>query len=143
MQIAEILNRKGSFVATVAPGDPVSQVIRELTRLGIGTVVVSTDGTTIEGIASERDVIRALDEFGTAILDRPVRELMSTTIETCSAEDTVDSLVMTMTNHRIRHVPVVDGGIMVGIVSIGDVVKTRMDELERDRAALVDYIEAR
>ena len=91
----------------------------------------------------EPDIVRALDEFGAASLDLPVRDLMSTRIETCSADDTVDSLVVTMTNHRIRHVPVIDGNTIVGIVSIGDVVKHRLEDLELETNVLRDvYIAA-
>lgn len=121
----------------------VSELVGELTRRKIGAVVISSDGRTVEGIASERDVVRGLNEFGAAILNEPVRAIMTGDVHTSSPADTVDSLMATMTNHRIRHVPVVDQGVLVGIVSIGDVVKTRMEELEQDREALVNYIEAR
>jgi CBS domain-containing protein len=143
MQISELLTSKGTAIFTVRPDVEVRDVIEELSRRNIGAVVVSADGTSIDGIASERDVVRALDRHGAGILERPVREIMSSDVQVCSPKDTVDSLMSTMTNHRIRHLPVVEHGALVGIVSIGDVVKSRLGELEEDRDALVNYIGAR
>jgi CBS domain-containing protein len=143
VQISKLLGNKGVFVATIAADATVGELVSELTRRKIGAVVVSGDGRAVEGIASERDVVRALNEFGAAILEKPVRAIMTSDVHTSSPEDTVDSLMAMMTNYRIRHVPVVDHEVLVGIVSIGDVVKTRMEELEKDRDALVNYIEAR
>ncbi len=143
MQISKLLSNKGVFVATIAADATVGELVSELTRRKIGAVVVSGDGKAVEGIASERDVVRALNEFGAAILEEPVRAIMTSDVHASSPEDTVDSLMAIMTNHRIRHVPVLDHDVLVGIVSIGDVVKTRMEELEKDRDALVNYIEAR
>lgn len=143
MRVSELLATKGSEVATIKPDAPVSELVGELTRRNIGALVVSINGKTVEGIASERDIVRSLNQGGEEILERPVRELMSSEVFTCSPEDAVDSLMATMTIHHIRHLPVVDKRALVGIVSIGDVVKTRMEELEKDRDALVNYIEAR
>ena len=143
MRVSELLKTKGSSVVTLKPDALVSELVGELTRRNIGAVVVSNDGSTVKGIASERDVVRAVNQFGAAILDQPVRALMSSDVHTCSPDDAVDSLMATMTNHHIRHVPVIEHGVLVGIVSIGDVVKTRLEELEKDRAELVNYIEAR
>jgi CBS domain-containing protein len=143
VQISKLLSNKGVFVATIAADATVGELVSELTRRKIGAVVVSGDGRAVEGIASERDVVHALNEFGAAILEEPVRAIMTSDVHTSSPEDTVDSLMAMMTNYRIRHVPVVDHEVLVGIVSIGDVVKTRMEELEKDRDALVNYIEAR
>ena len=100
------------------------------------------DGS-IAGIISEREIVRALGRDGAAILDEPVGHFMSATVHTCAPEDEVDSLMTTMTNERVRHIPVTTKSALVGIVSIGDVVKTRMDELLQDRDALVNYINAR
>lgn len=143
MQISKLLSRKGATVVTIAPDAPIRELVGELTRRKIGALVVSSNGSTVEGIASERDVVRALNEFGATIVDEPVRTIMTSDVYTCSPEDSVDSLMALMTNHRVRHVPVADHDTLVGIVSIGDVVKTRMEELEKDRDALVNYIEAR
>ena len=143
MRISELLKVKGSTVATVAPETTVRAVVADLTERNLGALVVSSDGTTITGIVSERDVVRAIHRFGPAILDAEVRMIMSAEVRTCAPGDEVESLAKTMTEHRIRHVPVTEGGALVGIVSIGDVVKSRIDELESDRDALVNYISAR
>jgi CBS domain-containing protein len=143
MQISQLLEGKGTFVATVRPETPINEVVKELTDRGIGSLVVSPDGNTISGIVSERDVVAAISRFTAAILDEPVRTIMSTTVQTCHSDDAVDSLMAVMTDQRIRHIPVVDKGRLVGIVSIGDLVKARMDELERDRDALEHFISAR
>ena len=111
----------------------------ELSARNIGAmVVVSPDG--LLGIVSERDVVRALHELGAELLGRPVSEIMTTLVATCSPEDSVDSLSALMTTNRVRHVPVMVGGRLAGIVSIGDVVKTRMEELEREQQQLQAYI---
>jgi CBS domain-containing protein len=143
MQISQLLDRKGAFVATVRPDTPVTAVVKELTERNIGSLVVSEDGNAIVGIVSERDVVAAIGRFSAAILDEPVRTIMATTVHTCRSDDVVDSLMATMTDQRIRHIPVVDDGRLVGIVSIGDLVKARLDELERDRDALEQFITAR
>ena len=143
MQISQLLEGKGAFVATVQPDVPIIDVVKEMTERSIGSLVVSDDGDTIAGIVSERDVVAAISRFTAAILDEPVRTIMSTTVQTCRSDDSIDSLMATMTDQRIRHIPVVDDGRLVGIVSIGDLVKARMDELERDRDALEHFISAR
>jgi CBS domain-containing protein len=143
MQISQLLESKGAFVATVRPETPITAVVKEMTDKNIGSLVVSEDGNTIAGIVSERDVVAAISRFTSAILEEPVRTIMSTTVLTCRSEDVVDSLMATMTDQRVRHIPVVDDGRLVGIVSIGDLVKARMDELERDRDALEHFISAR
>jgi CBS domain-containing protein len=143
MQISQLLDGKGAFVATVRPDTSINAVIKELAERGIGSLVVSDDGNAIVGIVSERDVVAAISRFTAAILDEPVRTIMSTTVQTCRSDDSVDALMATMTDQRIRHIPVVDEGRLVGIVSIGDLVKARMDELERDRDALEHFISAR
>lgn len=141
MQIAHLLRRKGPEVATVAPGATVATALGLLAERGIGALVVSPDGQAIEGIVTERDVVRALPVRGAALLDEPVSSVMTADVRTCVPTASVHDLARTMTDHRIRHVPVVDGDRMVGIVSIGDVVKARLDELEQERAQLVDYIQ--
>jgi CBS domain-containing protein len=143
MLVSEVLDRKGRRVATITPTATVADLVAELARHQVGALVVSDDGATIEGIVSERDVVRRLSEVTGHPLGQPVRELMSTTVRTCSPDDDVASIMALMTEHRIRHVPVVDHGQLHGIVSIGDVVKSRIDELERDRSELMEYITAR
>jgi CBS domain-containing protein len=140
MRISEILRRKGGEVATIEPDAKVRRLLALLAEHNIGAVVVSTDGTTIEGIASERDVVRRLNDRGAGLLDEPVSSIMTATVRTCGPGDNVEDLRATMTEHRIRHVPVVRDGKLVGIVSIGDVVKSAIAELETEREQLVDYI---
>lgn len=143
MKIANLLKAKGGTVATIAPGAKVSEAVAELRKHRIGALVVSSDGEHIDGIVSERDIVRALaDEAGT-LLDEPVSSIMSSKVTTGSPDNEVESLMSIMTERRIRHVPVVEDGVLTGIVSIGDVVKNRIDELEKDRDELVDYINAR
>jgi CBS domain-containing protein len=143
MHISNLLSAKGSSVATISPDATVATAVEELRRLGIGALVVSTDQQHIEGIVSERDIVRALADRTYNLLEEPVSSLMSRTVTTCSPDDDIESLMSTMTDRRIRHVPVVSGGVLCGIVSIGDVVKNRIGELEKDRDELVDYINAR
>jgi CBS domain-containing protein len=140
MRISEILRSKGGTVATIEPGTKVRGLLTLLAEHNIGAVVVSTDGRTIEGIASERDVVRRLNDRGAGLLDAPVADIMTATVRTCDPGDNVEDLRATMTEHRIRHVPVVRDGELVGIVSIGDVVKSAIAELETEREQLVDYI---
>ena len=141
MHISQLLRRKGSAVATVEASASVRTALELLAEHGVGALVVSADGRTVEGIVSERDVVRALHERGAGLLAEPVSSLMTPGVHTCHPGAGVEELARTMTDHRVRHVPVVDGGVLVGIVSIGDVVKARLDELENERAQLVDYIQ--
>ena len=143
MRIDVVLQQKGQAVASIRPGASVREALAELARHGIGALVVSSDGRTPEGMVSERDVVRALDRSGATILEGPVSSIMSTDLQTCSPDDEVETLMAIMTRYRVRHVPVLRDGALAGIVSIGDVVKNRMDELEADRRALVDFIYAR
>lgn len=140
MRISEILRNKGGEVATIAPDADVRQLLVLLAEHNIGAVVVSTDGAQIEGIVSERDVVRRLNDLGADLLDAPVSSIMTTSVRTCAPTDAVDGLRATMTEHRIRHLPVVRDDTLVGIVSIGDVVKSTIAELETEREQLVDYI---
>ncbi|WP_141586157.1 CBS domain-containing protein [Actinomadura sp. WMMA1423] len=141
MRIRDILRRKGDAVATVRPDATVRQLLSVLAEHNIGASVVSPDGASIAGIVSERDVVRRLHEHGAALLDRPVSEIMTAEVRTCGPGDQVEDLRRAMTEHRFRHVPVVEDGRLVGIVSIGDVVKSAIDELESEREHLVDYIQ--
>ncbi|WP_285034175.1 CBS domain-containing protein [Mycolicibacterium sp. lyk4-40-TYG-92] len=139
MRIADVLSNKGAAVATITPETTVSQLLASLAALNIGAmVVVGADG--LAGIVSERDVVRELHKRGGGLLGQPVSEIMTTVLATCTPRDTVDHLVVLMTQNRVRHVPVIDDGRLAGIVSIGDVVKTRMEELETEQQQLQDYI---
>ena len=143
MQISTVLKSKGPSVATIGRDATVAAAVAELARHNVGALVVSSDGRAVEGIISERDVTRALDRLGGTILDKPVHMIMSSEVRTVSPDEKVESLAVMMTEYRIRHVPVLEDGALAGIVSIGDVVKSRIEELEEDREALFKYINAR
>ncbi|UGT68395.1 CBS domain-containing protein [Nocardia gipuzkoensis] len=143
MRISEILRRKGSDVATVAPDTTVRTLLATLAERNIGAVVVSPDGGTIAGIVSERDVVRSLHARGADLLDTPVSAIMTAEVRTCALDDRVDGLRRIMTDHRIRHLPVVHEGRLVGIVSIGDVVKSAISELATERQHLVEYLQGK
>ena len=139
MRIADVLRTKGGTVATITPETSVAGLLNELSLHNIGAmVVVSTDG--VVGIVSERDVVRQLHERGGDLLRLPVSEIMTTMVATCTPTDTLDDLSVLMTTKRVRHIPVVEDNRLVGIVSIGDVVKLRMEQLESEQRALQDYI---
>jgi CBS domain-containing protein len=140
MRISDVLRTKGSAVATAEPETTVTELLAALAEHNIGAmVVVATDGTVV-GIVSERDVVRRLNSQGAALLGRPVSEIMTVEVFTCDPDDSVDSLTVLMTERRIRHVPVVSSGRLAGIVSIGDVVKSRIKKLEEDQEQLQAYI---
>ena len=141
MRIAQLLAQKGDFVATVPSATAVGELIELLARHGVGAMVVSDDGRRIQGIVSERDVVRAMAARGGSMLESPVSEIMTEQVFCTTSDASVENLMRLMTEQRVRHVPVVDAEeSLVGIVSIGDVVKNRMGELEDERAALVEYI---
>ena len=141
MHVAEILRRKGHEVATVAPTDTVEAAVEALRERSIGALVVTADGKTINGILSERDIVRALGRSTRDLLGRPASDIMTADVFTCSPEDRVEHLMSLMTDKRIRHLPVEVDGALKGIVSIGDVVKSRLFELEQEARALEDYIQ--
>jgi CBS domain-containing protein len=142
MRISEILRNKGKFVATVRPDATVRALLALLSERNIGAVVVSEDdGATISGIVSERDVVRRLHDRGDPVLDDTVASIMTTDVRTCRIDDSSDDLRPIMIEYRVRHLPVVHDGRLVGIVSIGDVVKAAISELEAEREHLVSYIE--
>lgn len=140
IHIGAILDNKGSKVFTLRPDQTVQDALRELQAHGVGALVVSNSGTDIAGIISERDIVRTLAEQGADCLTSSVSEIMTTTVKTCTREDTSDLVMSMMTEGRMRHVPVVHEGAMVGVVSIGDVVKAYTDELEVTKSALEDYV---
>jgi CBS domain-containing protein len=134
-----VLKNKGGSVSTVDPDMTVSELLDGLVTRNIGAMVV-VGPLGLVGIVSERDVVRKLHEFGVELLDRPVSEIMTAQVITCTPTDSVDSLSALMTTNRVRHVPVIEGGELAGIVSIGDVVKTRMEELQTQQEQLEAYI---
>jgi CBS domain-containing protein len=140
MLIGTILRNKGSAVTTVSPEATVRELLAALAQHNIGAVVVSTDGASITGIVSERDIVRHLNDEGAAVLDAQVSSIMTSEVRTVGLSDRVDELRKIMTTHRVRHMPVVEDGRLVGIVSIGDVVKSAIEELETEKASLVDYL---
>ena len=143
MLVSNLLEGKGTTVVTTKPDATVSDVVADLVRHRIGALVVSSDGNQIDGIVSERDIVQHLSDLRTALLEEPVESIMSTTVRVCKPGDDVESIMNLMTEHRIRHVPVVEDGQLRGIISIGDVVKSRIQELEKDRNELMEYITAR
>jgi CBS domain-containing protein len=136
MNVDGILRSKGARVVTIRPDASVADLVAGLRDAGIGAMVVSADGRAVDGIVSERDVVRALAQHGGRVVDRPVSDLMTRNVVTCSPGDTVKQLMTEMTRRRIRHLPVVDNGSLVGIVSIGDVVKNRLEEMETETNVL-------
>jgi CBS domain-containing protein len=143
MKVSNLLATKGHDVATISQERSVRDAVALLKERGIGALVVTGATSPIAGMFSERDVVRALANAGEAALDQKVAELMSADVTVCSTSSELNELMTTMTERRIRHVPVVDEGRLVGLVSIGDVVKARLEELEHDKKDLLDYVSAR
>jgi CBS domain-containing protein len=140
MRISDLLRVKGTKVITVTPDTKVRGLLQVLADEKIGAVVVSADGASVDGIVSERDVVRALAQRGAAVMSEPVTEIYTAQVRTVAPETSLDDVMRLMTEHRMRHAPVVVDGALSGLVSIGDVVKIRIDELETERTALSDYI---
>jgi CBS domain-containing protein len=140
MRISDLLRVKGTEIVTVTPDTRVRRLLAVLAEHRIGAVVVSHNGTSVDGIASERDIVRALAERGAAVLSEPVTAIYTAEVRTVTPQTSLEEVMRMMTVHRVRHAPVVTDGGLAGIVSIGDVVKTRIDELETERAVLTDYI---
>ena len=143
MKVTSILKTKGSQVATVRPEATIATILRELTAKSIGTVVVSEDGVNLLGLVSERDIVQALGVYGARTLDLRASDIMVRRPVTCQPDDSVTRVMAEMTRHRVRHLPVVEGGRLHGIVSIGDVVKHRLDELETEANILREGFLAR
>ncbi len=139
MKVIEILKAKGRGVVTVRPEETIKVLSHRLRMERIGSVVVSSEGQTVDGIVSERDIVHGLAEHGAELLNKPVSELMTKSVITCTSDDTISALMKLMTHKRVRHLPVVEGKKLVGIVSIGDVVKYRLDEIELEANVMRDY----
>jgi len=144
MRINDVLKAKGSGhdqgqVVTISPDATVRDLVALLAEHNIGALVVSGDGSAVDGIVSERDVVRRLGDDD-ALLEQPVSTIMTSEVHTCAATDGLNELMQLMTEHRIRHVPVVTDGVLSGIISIGDVVKNRINELEFERDQLDHYV---
>ena len=141
MIVMHILKLKGSAaVETIAPTAPISAAAATLAEKRYGALVVSTDGSSIAGIISERDIVRALAREAGGCLTMPVSKLMTERVETCAMSDSSNSVLERMTSGRFRHMPVVEDGKMVGLLSIGDVVKARITEIEQENAAMADML---
>lgn len=142
MKIGSILSHKGEFVATISPDDSVSRLLEILAEHNIGAVVVTGDDDSVSGIVSERDVVRAGNDIGKKVLKKPVSTIMTPVIASCTVDSQVEELMVTMTEERVRHIPVMDEETnrLIGIVSIGDVVRARIDHLEDEKKNLVNYI---
>ena len=140
MRISDLLRAKGTQVVTVPPDTTVRRLLAVLAEHRIGAVVVSHDGTSVEGIASERDIVRALAKRGAAVMSEPITAIYTAEVHTVTPQTPIEDVMRMMTEHRVRHVPVVGDSGLQGIVSIGDVVKIRIGELETERTALADYI---
>jgi CBS domain-containing protein len=141
VRIANVLHAKGSVVATVPPDAPVAVMLAQMAKHHVGAVVVVDDGVVV-GMVWEREVIRLLHERGASLVQAPILEVMNTDVISCMPTDEVDGVLRIMTDRRIRHLPVMVEGNLRGIVSMGDLVKARIDELETNRAYLQSYIGA-
>ena len=139
MTVAQIINQKGRSVVTAAPEASLAEVAATLAEKRIGAVLIA-EGDAIRGIVSERDIVRAMAKFGSEALRKLASDCMTTKVITCRPEDTIHDVMQKMTSGRFRHLPVVDQGRLVGIVSIGDVVKVRLEEVEREAAQIREYI---
>ena len=142
MRISDVIKRKGGDVITVRTDASVTELLALLSEHRIGAVVVSDDGESVHGIVSERDIVRHLHTDGASLLDAPVGQIMTSEVHTASPDESLDALETMMTERRFRHVPVVVDGKLVAIVSIGDVVKNRIDDLQAEAEQLRTYIQS-
>lgn len=142
MHVAEILREKGRAVETATGTATLAEIIAKLAERRIGAIVIVDRMRVVTGIVSERDIVQALAQQGNAALKLPASQIMSTDLVNCQNSDTIDELMAIMTNRRIRHLPVIEDGELAGIVSIGDVVKHRVAEVELEASAMRDYIAA-
>lgn len=142
MRVNDVLKGKQiQEIVTITPDATVTELISLLARHNVGAVIVSADGTTMEGIVSERDVVRRLHEERD-VVSQPVSSIMTSDVQTCEGTESCEQLMQLMTEQRVRHVPVVTDGTLVGVVSIGDVVKSRISELEFERDQLDQYVQS-
>ena len=138
MKVESILKSKGRDVQSIGPEVSLVLAIHQLSTMGIGALVVSGDGRRVEGLVSEREVVQGLARHGAAVLDQRVRDVMTRSVTVCSSQDTIRHAMEEMTRTRNRHLPVVDEGALCGLISIGDVVKHRLEELELEALVLRD-----
>lgn len=140
MTVRSILDAKGREVVTIAPDQSLADAVKLLQEKRIGAVIVTAAGGSIAGILSERDIVRVIGEKGAGALDEPVQSAMTAKVQSCREHDTVNQVMEVMTEGRFRHVPVEEGGKLVGIISIGDVVKRRIEDVEREAEQIRTYI---
>ncbi|GFE49924.1 inosine-5-monophosphate dehydrogenase [Roseobacter cerasinus] len=141
MLVSQILKTKALHdIVTVSPATLVAEAAKMLSEKRIGTVVVSRDGNSADGILSERDIVREIGARGAGCLSRPVEDLMTTKLITCTSNDAADAVLQKMTDGRFRHMPVLEGGKLIGVVSLGDVVKAKLMELSMEKNALEGMI---
>lgn len=140
MNVSEILNTKGTGVKTVRPNESIDSLAHRLKLERIGSAVVSSDGVTVDGIISERDLVRGLADHRDQLLSMPVSDLMTRSVTTCTPDDNIKDIMRIMTQKRIRHLPVLENGKLTGIISIGDVVKNRLDDMQLEANVLRDSL---
>ena len=140
MKVSDILKTKGASVFTVRPEEDISTFIKRITSEKVGAMVVSTDGIRPEGIITERDIVHGLAKHGTGLLAMEVREVMTRRVIICAPGDSINAVMIQMTRGRTRHLPVMEGGKLAGMISIGDVVKSRLENAELEANVLRDYI---
>jgi len=138
MRVSDILEAKGRDVMTIQPGASIGHLSERLRDMRVGALVVSSDRDRVEGIISERDVVHGLAEYGADVYAKSVADLMTRSVVTCDSNSSISDVAGTMTRRRIRHLPVVNDGHLVGMVSIGDVLKTRIDEVQLEANVLRD-----
>jgi CBS domain-containing protein len=142
MFVSDILAQKGGLVFTVTPGTSVAQLSQQLSTRRIGSVLVLDGEGSVAGIVSERDLVRAMASHGAKAMELEARQVMTREVVTCDPDDSIDQVMQTMTRGRFRHLPVVRHGELLGLVSIGDVVKARLEETKHETEALKAYIVA-
>jgi CBS domain-containing protein len=141
MTVRKIIgNKQVQGIMTIMPKDTVATASELLAKHRIGALIVSSDGKIVDGILSERDIVRALGTNGASCLTRPISDIMTAEVIGCHPDDTANSVMEKMTSGRFRHMPVIEEGRMIGVISIGDVVKARIDEIQHENAALTDMI---
>ena len=143
MHVSEILKNKGSDVVTKGPGDSVLSIAETLSAKHIGAIVIRDGGGAVVGIISERDIIHAIAVNGARALEMPVRDVMTHEVISCVTDDIITGVMKTMTVRRVRHVPVIEDGDLKGMVSIGDIVKHRLEETELEARVMRDYARTR
>lgn len=140
MHVAAVIKRKGSDVATIAADQTIAEAVTVLTKRRIGALLVMDGNDAVDGIISERDIVRALSRNGADVLTQKVSDVMTKDVRSCSCHDTIAEVMNIMTHGRVRHLPVIDDGKLVGLISIGDVVKQRLDDTEVEVESLRGYV---